>query len=166
MKKRSIAFLIPIIIILAAYISFIANRRIIIVSGESMQPTLTNGNIVLASIYIDPVPGKIYMIKDPEEGLYVIKRLCGIPGDTIEIKDGATYRNGNLFMESVPNNWDNLTFQLGPNDYLFLGDNRNASYDARYWHRFVHLDEIELEAYFVIYPFSKAGALEVDLVGE
>jgi signal peptidase I len=86
--------------------------------------TLKHGDIV---VFIPPVEG--------EQKKYV-KRLMGLPGDTIEINDGALFRNGEKIDEPYLKETMNYTF--GPvtvpaDHYFFLGDNRNVSYDAHLW---------------------------------
>ncbi|CAM4483398.1 signal peptidase I [Paenibacillus typhae] len=87
--------------------------------------TLEHGDIV---VFYPPVPGE-------EEKRYV-KRLIGLPGDTIEIKEGVLYRNGSKVDE--PYLKESMTYTFGPvtvpdEHYFFLGDNRNVSYDAHLW---------------------------------
>ncbi|WP_310832740.1 signal peptidase I [Paenibacillus pedocola] len=87
--------------------------------------TLKHGDIV---VFNPPVAG--------DEQKKYVKRLMGLPGDTIEIKDGALFRNGEKINEPYLKETMNYTF--GPvtvpeDHYFFLGDNRNISYDAHLW---------------------------------
>ena len=74
-----------------------------------------------------------------EDGPNIIKRVIGLPGDTIEIKDGAVYRNGEFLQESyLPDqtvtevrNPDYAAVALGPDEYFVMGDNRAVSLDSR-----------------------------------
>lgn len=86
--------------------------------------TLKHGDIVVFTPPIEDAPKRY------------VKRLIGMPGDTVEIKDGALYRNGEKIEESYLKETMNYTF--GPvtvpaDHYFFLGDNRNVSYDAHLW---------------------------------
>ncbi|AIQ52204.1 signal peptidase I [Paenibacillus sp. FSL R7-0331] len=86
---------------------------------------LKHGDIV---VFHPPVPG--------EEQKRYVKRLIGLPGDTVEIKDGALYRNGEQIAE--PYLQKPMDYTFGPvtvpeEHYFFLGDNRNVSYDAHLW---------------------------------
>lgn len=98
----------------------------------------------------------------PEHERYV-KRLIGLPGDTIEVKDGALYRNGEKINE--PYIKEPMRYQFGPvtvpeNKYLFLGDNRNDSYDSHLWPTpFVDRSQIVGKALFRYYPFNHIGTL-------
>lgn len=93
--------------------------------------------------------GDIVVFYPPEnvenEKRYV-KRLIGLPGDTIEIKEGALYRNGAKVDE--PYLQEAMTYTFGPvtvpaDNYFFLGDNRNISYDAHLWSTpFVEKDKL------------------------
>ncbi|AIQ63637.1 Signal peptidase I S [compost metagenome] len=106
----------------------------LIVEKMLWATTLKHGDIV---VFHPPVAG--------ETKLYV-KRLIGLPGDTIEIKDGALYRNGAKVEEPYLNAKMNYVF--GPvtvptDHYFFLGDNRNVSYDAHLWDTpFVEKDKL------------------------
>jgi signal peptidase I len=114
-----------------------------VVSGTSMQPTLENGDRLLVSkwqlLFAQPHLGDVITFEDPEEkGRYLVKRVVGVPGDTIEIRNGMLYRNGNLIREP----YINISIQDGnfgpeqvmPGKVFVMGDNRHryASRDSRY----------------------------------
>ena len=149
-------------ILMPIYVWFLLNCNLVIISGSSMEPVLFSDYIAVAFKDCDIAIGNIYILSEPGEGLTVIKRLVGMPGDIIELKDGATYRNGDLLMEASDGSWDNATYELGSGEYLFMGDNRKESYDGRHWSRFSHLDEIKAEVRYVIYPISFFGDLRWD----
>jgi signal peptidase I len=92
-----------------------------------------------------------------------VKRLIGLPGDTVEIKNGSLYRNGQKVDE--PYIKEPMTYSFGPlqipdNKYFFLGDNRNDSLDAHKWKTpFVDKKEIVGKVMFRIYPFASIGKL-------
>lgn len=93
--------------------------------------------------------------------------MIGLPGDTVEIKDAKIYINGAeqpLKEDYLKETWTEatgpFTFEVPEDSYLVLGDNRNDSYDARYWdHTYVTKDEIIGKAYFIYYPFKRLGSL-------
>ncbi len=114
-----------------------------VVSGTSMRPTLENGDRLLVSkwqlLFAHPHAGDVITFEDPEEkGRYLVKRVVGVPGNTIEIRDGKLYRNGKLVQEP----YIEISIQDGnfgpeevmPGTVFVMGDNRHrsASRDSRY----------------------------------
>lgn len=91
-----------------------------------------------------------------------IKRIIGLPGEHIEIRNKSIYVNHStrkLDESYIYNDWeidnDNYVFDVPENSYLVLGDNRNDSYDARYWNiedRYVNQNDIVGKAYFKYSP--------------
>lgn len=111
------------------------------VSGKSMNPTLHNGNRVLVNKLAfklgKPTTGEIIVFKSPLiPSQDWIKRVIGVPGDTVSIKDDVVYINGKRYPEPF------LKYRTSPNvapvhvppGYLWvLGDNRPISDDSRYF---------------------------------
>ncbi|HTP10475.1 MAG TPA: signal peptidase I [Anaerolineae bacterium] len=109
------------------------------IEGSSMEPNLHNGEYVL----IDKVS---YLVHQPERGDVVvftpptneqkdyIKRVIGLPGDTVEIKSGHVYVNGVALDEPYLTgltNSNNQVYHVDEGHYFVLGDNRNNSSDSR-----------------------------------
>lgn len=138
---------------------FTLNYKFVVISGESMERTLLDGDIVLSSKVISLEVGECYMLQEPEGNYYVVKRLVGMPGDHIELRDGILYRNDALLMNATGDSWDNYEWFLGWDEYLFLGDNRAESYDGRHWPRFIHLDEIIYHLERIVYPIHRMGRI-------
>ena len=107
------------------------------VDGPSMQPSLSTGQYVLADKLA-------YRLGNPQRGDVVvvvpnvptnqefIKRLIGLPGDTITVQDGQVWINGGKLTEPYiagPPEYHGA-WQLGPDDYFVMGDNRNNSNDS------------------------------------
>ncbi|WNS45917.1 signal peptidase I [Paenibacillus sp. MMS20-IR301] len=97
----------------------------LVVDKMLWNSTLKHGDIV---VFYPPVAG--------DEHKRYVKRLIGLPGDVIEIKDSKLYRNSVEVTE--PYLQEAMTYTFGPvtvpaDHYFFLGDNRNASYDAHLW---------------------------------
>jgi signal peptidase I len=114
-----------------------------VVNGTSMQPTLENGDRLLVNklifLFEKPKVGDVITFEDPsQKGRYLVKRVIGTPGDRIEIKNGAVYRNGQRVKEPYADcpvedgNFGPLTVK--PGTVFVMGDNRHrfASRDSRY----------------------------------
>lgn len=143
------------------------------VIGGSMSPALDDGDRILMNRFI-------YLITDPKhndviaflpngnkKSHYYVKRVVGVPGDKVQIVDGALYVNGELYEEAadVPSMeyaglaQDEIT--LGKNEYFVLGDNRNNSEDSRYANIGpIKKEHIVGKGWFQISPLSKFGFLK------
>lgn len=136
-KTWGISFLIAIVASFTIK-TFVAEAMI--VPTGSMLPTIQINDrlIVEKIIWMDDYQfGDIVVFYPPipEKKRYV-KRLIGIPGDVIEIKNGVLNRNGVEVSETYIN--EPIRYEFGPvtvpeNKYLFLGDNRNESFDSHSW---------------------------------
>ena len=101
-----------------------------------------------------------------EHSYYNIKRVIGIPGDTIEITDGLVYINGTRLEEEIPVEPMRLSglaaepITLEEDEYFVLGDNRNASEDSRFANiGLVVREDIIGEAWLRLSPFSIVGKI-------
>ena len=141
------------------------------VDGSSMNNTLKNGDYLViekVSYYLhDPERYDIIVFPFTDEVNY-IKRIIGLPGETVQIKDGKVFINGNELSDDVYGNelindpgLAANPVSLGANEYFVLGDNRNSSIDSR---KPVvgNIDgkKIEGKAVFRIYPFAAFGGVE------
>lgn len=143
--------------------------QIAYVKGPSMQPTLYQGQVLIVSKISyrvgEPKRGEIVVINDKLENKDLIKRVIGLPGETIEIKDGSVYIDGNLLS---PDYTDIPTYENGfkkakasDNQYFVLGDNRTESRDSRSdTLGFVKEKNIIGKAVFRIWPLNKMGILK------
>ena len=142
------------------------------VGGQSMETTLSDGD----NLIVDKLT---YHFKDPErfdiivfpykyeENTYYIKRIIGMPGETIQIMGGYVYINGQQLtsdiygaevMQSAGIAAEPIT--LGPDEYFVLGDNRNHSTDSREPNVGVlHREDLLGRAWVRIYPFDKIGVI-------
>lgn len=168
-----------IIIVLAMAIALFINFVIIInstVPTGSMEPTImTNSRMIgfrAAYWFKDPQRGDIIVFKFPDDPSQTfVKRVIGLPGETVEIINGVTYIDGVALDEPYinPNYYivkDMEKENYGPytvpeNSYFVMGDNRGNSRDARYWkNTFVNKKAILGKALFIYWPFSQMGKLK------
>ena len=141
--------------------------------GQSMELTLADGDRVLLNTLA-------YRVSSPQRGDIVafkpngsetshthIKRVIGLPGETVQIKDGMIYIDDKVYLEktdypAISNGGlaeDSIT--LGVKEYFVLGDNRNNSEDSRYADiGLVNSDYIEGKVWFRILPTNLLGFIE------
>jgi len=140
-RKENVSFaiyLVVVVVVCLLFVRFIATKSV--VHGSSMEPTLQNkNNLVMERVS--------YYFREPERYDIVIfnttkarekrliKRVIGLPGETVEIRDGSVYINGALLASDVyaKNGYTSAmgAVTLGENEYFVLGDNRDDSLDSR-----------------------------------
>ncbi len=151
-------------------ITFVGQRTQ--VSGSSMEPTLyDNDNLIVDKIsYRFQEPERFDIIVFPfryEEKTYYIKRIIGMPGETVYIDDtGSIFINGEALRENygrevmLSPGRAGETISLAQDEYFVLGDNRNNSSDSRDPSvGNIHRSEIIGKAWVRIWPLSKFGLL-------
>ncbi|HEX7735249.1 MAG TPA: signal peptidase I [Ktedonobacteraceae bacterium] len=165
MKRRSVlareiveTIALTILIFLAIHFT-VQNYQI---SGPSMQNTLQSGQFVLvnklAYLFHQPDRGDVIVLHEPDQpGRDLIKRVIGLPGDTI-VLDG-----NNVTVDGVQLNEPYITQKFNPgaqtqtvppNEYFVMGDNRPQSEDSRYF-GFVPKDYIVGKAILVYWPLNQ-----------
>lgn len=133
----------------------------------SMSPTIPVGSQVFTTRLFnkDNVKrGDIIVFDNEEMGLVLIKRCVGLPGDTVEFDgSGRIIINGTACYETYVSSFSDFEgyFEIPADHYFFVGDNRGASLDARFWENpYIHKDDIKGKARFILFPFSEFGKLE------
>ena len=154
----------PSIILIIIWIFVLGLRR---VDGVSMYPTLHNGDIIglykLEYIYKQPQRGDIVVFKHNNE--HFVKRIIGLPGETIEVRRGKVYINGKLLDESAylpstvyttQGNFliEGVSYLIPKEQYFCMGDNRLNSTDSRDFGP-VAKDLIEGKVVFIAFPFQR-----------
>ena len=150
-------------------ITFVGQRTR--VSGHSMEATLHDGdNLIVDKLsYHFRGPKRFEIIVFPyrhKENTYYIKRIIGLPGETVQVKDGYVYING----EKLDENYGLEVMEdagiaaepieLGEDEYFVLGDNRNHSSDSRDPSvGILHRDELIGRAWVRIWPLDSIGVI-------
>jgi signal peptidase I len=140
------------------------------VNGDSMYPNFHDKEYVITNLiglrFQTPKLGDVVVFKaPPDPSKDSIKRVIGVPGDTVSVNNGNVYLNGKLLDESVFLKPDVKTYggsflkdgdsvKVPANEYFVMGDNREYSSDSREW-GFVTKDEIIGESLFVYWPVTQ-----------
>lgn len=139
------------------------------VEGGSMEPTIHQGDYLIIE-HINPSYERLdFMVVQPNNhDQFMIKRLIGLPGETIMIHDDRVYVNGEALDESMYILDDQVTrcvgespctFNVEEGHYFFLGDNRTNSYDSRHFGP-LNKDEIFGHVTYRIRPIRSIGRIE------
>lgn len=156
------------IIVAAVVIALVLNNFVIAnsrVPTGSMEKTIMAKSRVIGSrlsyIRSDPKRGDVVIFHfpdDPTGKMYYVKRVIGLPGETVNIVDGKVYINGSDTPLDEPYLAEPMEGSYGPYTvpegcYFMLGDNRNNSQDARFWqNKYVAKDKIIAKVLFSYYP--------------
>ncbi|MBP5772672.1 MAG: signal peptidase I [Eubacterium sp.] len=159
------------IIVIALLVALIINNFIIInanVPSGSMENTIITGDRMIglrtAYWFSAPKRGQVVIFKFPDnEDETFVKRVIGLPGETVHIKKGKIYINDSkkpLKEDYLKEPWYECNnydepFKVPKDSYFCLGDNRNVSNDARFWSKkYVKRNKILAKAEFVYWPWS------------
>lgn len=169
---ETVVYLVVALVAALLIVKFVGQRTQ--VDGRSMEPTLYDSqNLILDKIsyrFSDPERFDIIVFPFTAEGRdeHFIKRIIGLPGETVQIKDGYVYINdekletdiyGKEVMDYAGRAEEPIT--LGEDEYFVLGDNRNNSRDSRFEEvGNIQLDDITGRAFIRIWPLSEFGLLK------
>lgn len=168
MRLRSLFFEVLEIFIIALVIFFAIYFMVqsFVIQQTSMEPNLHPGQHVLVNktaywFNRNPHRGDVVVARHPTDSEDVVKRVIGLPGDTVEVKrDGTVYINGKLLVEpyivSLHPNSPSGTWIVPEGHYFLLGDNRNVSIDSRSWDS-IPRDKIIGKVWIIIWPISDWG---------
>ena len=158
-------------VVLLALVTAVLFFQTVTMQEGSMEPTIQAGQKVCINTMAyklgTPKRGDLIAFEaggDEEHSSIHVKRIIGLPGDTVQIRDGEIYVNEELYETDL----DLGTIEnpglaeggvtVGSNEYFVLGDNRNNSEDSRFTQvGVIHRDDIVGRAWLRIYPFDRIG---------
>jgi len=189
--------IVVIVAIVAAIRTFIVSP--FQVEGSSMVDTLSDKEYIIINKFAflvgNPERGDVVVFRPPSDpSKYYVKRVIGLPGDTIMIRDGSVYvkaagekearkleeseylnpRNLGHTFKHPPSSGDrgSVSYEVPAGDYFLLGDNRQGSLDSRSFMGengkpipFVKRDDIKGRVWFIALPITKIHALEAPTYG-
>ena len=138
------------------------------INGTSMTPTLKDGEIMILNEIGYHLHGldRFDIAVAKVDGERLIKRVIGLPGETVEYKNNELYINGNVVVENFTHgntkdfSLSEINVEKIPNDYYFLvGDNRTNSKDSRSI-GLIHKSKIMGKTNFIIFPFNRIGSVQ------
>ena len=163
-------------LVAAASVALFINFFILVnaeVPSNSMENTVQAGDrlfgLRLSYLFSDPERGDVIIFRYPDdESRIFIKRIIGLPGETLEIRDAGVYINGSetpLTEEYLKEEWvtfaDGYSYTIPEDCYFVMGDNRNESLDSRFWkNTFVERDAILAKAMVIYWPFQHVQWIE------
>lgn len=164
-KEWVVPFIIElaVVLLLVKYVFFF-----VVVPTGSMMPTIDEHSYLFATRVHNPEKslgrGDIVVFESDEIGKTLVKRLVGMPGETVVIDNtGRVYINGRELDEPYVKNQSNVSgeFEVPEGSYFFLGDNRSGSFDARAWDDpYIQGDNVEGKARFTLWPVANFGMLK------
>lgn len=155
--KEILPYLIIVIVVIVIRTFIITPVR---VEGSSMYKNLNDGDILLLYKLGNVKQFDIIVLDEEYDDEIIIKRIIGMPGDTVSIKNNTIYVNDeaidDVYGYGETSDYNKTT--LGDDEYFILGDNRLISKDSRYFGP-IKEEEILGKVIFRLYPFNKIGSL-------
>lgn len=154
-------------IFLIVYLLILRPHRI---KGQSMHPNFPDGEYLLTQKITyyreNPKRGDVIVFKPPISEDEFIKRVIAVPGETVSVKEGKVYVNGQLLKEDYINVYtsggsflaDGDEYIVPEGEYFVMGDNRPHSSDSRAWGP-IKKKDITGKAWLVYWPLSSAGVV-------
>ena len=139
---------------------FLFNTKVIqlsFVPTQSMEPTIQANSLLINSRWDADQINRNDVVTLRYNDLILVKRVIGIPGDEIEIKNGAVYVNGNLeddYFKIQEKTKGEGTYLVPKNSYFVMGDNRTHSTDSRDF-GFIKNEDVIAKCRFVLPAFHK-----------
>ncbi|HAK58780.1 MAG TPA: signal peptidase I [Nitrospiraceae bacterium] len=141
-----------------------------VIPTGSMRPTIVENDRIMGNkfiyFFVDPEPGDIVVFTPPEaahtDAPRFVKRVIGVEGDWIEVKNGNVFRNGSPLSEPYIEQAPDYTlplFRVPDGQVFVLGDNRRNSLDSHVW-GFLPKQAIFARAMFRYWPLSRMGLVE------
>ncbi len=161
---KEIVIALVIVFIITTFIAQLTN-----VVGKSMFPTLEDGDHIIIekiSKRFSSMDRYDIIVFPHEEDILYIKRIIGLPGETVDIRDGKVFVNDveieeKYEFEVIEEYGDSLPLTVPEGEYFVLGDNRNNSHDSRYQTvGTVKKEDITGKAVFRIWPLTKVGSVK------
>lgn len=165
-QRENIQTIVVAVILAFVIRTFVAEARYI--PSGSMEPTLQiNDRLVVEKLSYDfsqPEHGQIIVFMPPKEiniDQAFIKRVVGLPGDTVEVANGKVIVNGvpqnEPYIAEAPS-YPMSARRVPPGYYFVMGDNRNNSYDSHMW-GFLPRENIIGRAFFRFWPLNRVGSV-------
>lgn len=131
------------------------------VDGDSMKNTLKNGDILLLYKLSSIDRFDIIVLDEEKDNEKIIKRVIGLPGETVAIKKGKIFINDKVIDDDYAygETTDYNKVTLKDDEYFILGDNRLISKDSRYFGP-IKDNEIKGKIVFRLFPFTKIGTVQ------
>lgn len=157
-KIKEISPYVLIVVVIVVIRIFIATP--VKVDGDSMYNTLNDNDIVLLSKLSSIDRFDIIVLKENDNNATIIKRVIGMPGDKVKIRNSKIYINNKIIEDEYAygetSDYDEIT--LGDDEYFVLGDNRLISKDSRYFGA-IKKSDIKGKAVFRLFPFTRFGSI-------
>lgn len=159
---KSLRFMLLIFLVTTFLMNYVLINAYI--PSGSMENTIMTGDRVIGLRFIRHYNrGDIVIFPDPDGGgYYLIKRIIGLPGDTVTIQGGTVSINGTPleepYLKETMRKDESFSITVPDSGYFMMGDNRNDSFDARYWeNKIVYEENITGKAALRYWPVPSFG---------